>query len=118
MCMVDFRHLRIPPDAVDVDPEEMRRLPASAQRVFQCILEQGRVAHGELHAITRIPPRTVRFAIRRLRDEQMIEGRLSLRDCRTCYFFVHPRLVSQEHIDEARRGGSTDELQLSVHRDA
>lgn len=108
----EYRFLHFPSDAVHVDLLEFARLPESAQRIFETVRENGPVSHASLREITGMPPRTIRFAVKRLRDEKFLDARCSLRDCRTCYFFVHMRLVQVEALEQIR-----GEAELVAKRD-
>jgi DNA-binding MarR family transcriptional regulator len=110
----EYEFLHFPAEAVHVDPERFAGLPDSAQRVFLAIRDYGPITHVELRARTQIPARTVRFAVKRLKEEGFIDTRCSLRDCRTCYFFVHPRCVGVEALEEARR--KADEAATRDHK--
>ncbi len=99
----EYAFLHFPADAVHVDRVTFGKLPASAQRVFEVVRDHGPLTHAEIHEHTDIPPRTIRFAVKRLRDEGLVDTRCSLRDCRTCYFFVDKRCVGIEALEEARQ---------------
>jgi len=101
--MQEYEFLHFPPDAVQVDPIRFGRLPESARTVFTAIRNGGPLTHADLRDATGMPPRTIRFAVKRLKDEGYIDSRCSLTDCRTCYFFVHKRFVGIEALEEARR---------------
>ncbi len=101
--VAEFAFLHFPSASVQVDPAKYGRLPQSAQRVFSAVRDQGPLTHTELRAATGLPPRTIRYAVKRLRDESYLDTRCSLRDCRTCYFFVNKRCVGVAALEEARR---------------
>ena len=63
-------------------------LPPSAERVLEVLGTNGPLTHKELIAATRIPARTVRFALARLRTSGRVEWRWSLRDARQRVYFV------------------------------
>jgi predicted transcriptional regulator len=107
---MEYEYLHFPAEAVTVDRVRFGRLPESARRVFEVIKDQGPVTHKELRALTSIPPRTIRYAVKRLRDEGFVDTRCSLQDCRTCYFFVHKRCVGIDALEEARRKARQDAL--------
>lgn len=88
----------------------MSRLPESARRVFQAIIQEGPVTHAGLREATGIPPRTIRYAVRRLKDEELIDTRCSLEDCRTCYFFVHPQHIDAQALQRLRDEASTHDV--------
>jgi DNA-binding transcriptional ArsR family regulator len=105
---MEYEYLHFPAEAVHVDPVRFGKLPASAQRVFHAIRDHGPVTHQTLRQHTEMPARTIRFAVKRLKDEGFVDARCSLRDCRTCYFFVHKRCVGLEALEEARRHAEAD----------
>ncbi len=91
--MGEFAFLHFPAEAVQVDPVKFARLPLSAQKTFEAVREAGPLTSSELRERTGIPGRTLRYAVSRLKEEGMLDTRCSLRDCRTCYFFVSQRCV-------------------------
>lgn len=101
--MGEYEFLHFPAEAVRVDDETFGRLPDSAQRVFGAVKDEGPLTHAELRDRTGLPPRTIRFAVRRLKDEGLVDARSSLKDCRTCYFFVSKEHVEDEALEDARR---------------
>jgi DNA-binding transcriptional ArsR family regulator len=100
---MEYEFLHFPAEAVQVDRFRFGRLPDSAKRVFDAVKAAGPLTHAELRERTDMPARTVRYALKRLRDEGFVDTRCSLRDCRTCYFFVHQKCVGVEALDDARR---------------
>lgn len=63
-------------------------LPASARQVFESLSAHGPLTHKDLLRVTGMPPRTVRYAVGRLKEAGVIGARCNLMDCRQCYFFV------------------------------
>lgn len=57
-------------------------LPPSAQRVLRILAENGPLTHKDLVLATGLPPRTLRFALSRLRASGRVVWRWSLRDAR------------------------------------
>jgi len=112
--MAEFAFLHFPADAVQVDPLKLSRLPASAQAVFAAVRAQGPLTHQNLRDATGLPPRTIRYAVRRLKDAGLLETRCSLRDCRTCYFFVHRRCVGVEALEAARESARSRALEIRL----
>lgn len=100
--MGEYEFLHFPAEAVHVDQTRFVRLPESAQRVFGAVKDEGPLTHAELRDRTGLPPRTIRFAVRRLKDEGFVDARSSLKDCRTCYFFVSKDCVEDHAIEDAR----------------
>ncbi|MHB8633178.1 MAG: hypothetical protein ACYDBQ_04305 [Thermoplasmatota archaeon] len=100
--MAEYAYLRFPAESVHVDPVRYGALPESARRVFEALRERGPLTHNELREATTLPARTIRFAVKRLKDNQLIASLSSLRDCRKCYFYVDKRCVGDEALEAAR----------------
>lgn len=100
--MTEYSFLQFPAEAVQVDPKIVDNLPGSARRVLDAVRERGPLTHNELGLATGLPPRTIRYAVRRLKDHGVLESLSSLKDCRTCYFFVSRRHIRPEALEEAR----------------
>ncbi len=64
-------------------------LPPSAHRIFGLLRDAGALTHAQIALRTGMPARTIRFAVRRLREQGLVSSIPSLRDCRTCYLFVN-----------------------------
>ncbi len=101
--MAEYGFLHFPAEAVHVDPVRFGALPESAKRVFEAVKVQGPLTHADLRVATEMPARTIRFAVKRLKEEGFVDTRCSLRDCRTCYFFVSKLCVGVEALEAARR---------------
>ncbi|MFO1535715.1 MAG: hypothetical protein ABR586_08630 [Thermoplasmatota archaeon] len=101
--MGEYEFLHFPADAVQVDPVRFGKLPESARAVFEAVKQLGPLTHADLRARTGMPARTIRFAVARLKEGGFLDVRCSLRDCRTCYFFVNRRCVGVAALEEARR---------------
>lgn len=100
--MGEYAFLHFPAESVRVDEDRFGRLPDSARRVFGAVRDDGPLTHSDLRDRTGLPPRTIRFAVKRLREEGLVDARSSLRDCRTCYFFVSREWVDDGAIEDAR----------------
>jgi DNA-binding transcriptional ArsR family regulator len=101
--VAEYEFLHFPAAAVQVDPVRFGKLPESARAVFAAVKELGPLTHADLRARTGMPARTIRFAVARLKEAGFLDVRCSLRDCRTCYFFVNKRCVGVAALEEARR---------------
>lgn len=95
--------LHVSPEEVQVDAGELRSLPNSARTIFSVILDHGAVTHADLRQITGMPARTIRYGVRRLKEDGLIDSRCSLRDSRTCYFFVHQQHIDPQAVEHRRR---------------
>ena len=63
-------------------------LPPSAKRVLHVLMQHGPLTHMDLVAATGLPPRTLRFALARLRGNGRVIWRWSLRDARQRLYFA------------------------------
>lgn len=70
--------------AVEEEPdwETVADLPASAKLVARVLEHEGPLNGTALAAETRLPPRTVRYAVDRLEAAGVVEASVSLRDAR------------------------------------
>lgn len=102
--MGEFAFLHFPAEAVQVDPVKFARLPVSAQKTFAAVRQAGPLTSSQLREATGIPGRTLRHAVKRLKDEGLLDTRCSLRDCRTCYFFVSQRCVGVGALEAQKAG--------------
>jgi predicted ArsR family transcriptional regulator len=66
-------------------------LPPSAERVLEILAVHGPLTHKDLVAATRLPARTLRFALARLRASGRVAWRWSLRDARQRLYFLAER---------------------------
>lgn len=62
--------------------EAVRDLPPSAKLVTKVLEYNDVLTQGEIADETLLPPRTVRYALSRLEDENVIESRFSFSDAR------------------------------------
>ncbi len=73
---------------IALEPSVPDGIPPSAQTVYKTLALEGPLTHKELVEITEMPPRTVRYAVSRLKDEGHLGQRCNLMDCRQCFFFL------------------------------
>ena len=65
--------------------------PPSVYIVFLALKEAGRaMRHADLHEQTKLPKRTLRFAVRRLQELELLTTKRSLKDTRIAYFILKP----------------------------
>jgi len=64
------------------DPDVVEFLPPSAKQVFQVLASEGPLTQKDIISRTDLPPRTVRYALDRLRGEEMLEERFCFSDAR------------------------------------
>jgi DNA-binding MarR family transcriptional regulator len=64
------------------DLETLRELPPSAKLVAKVLEYNDSLTQSQLAEETLLPPRTVRYALRRLEDAGIVESRFSFSDAR------------------------------------
>jgi DNA-binding transcriptional regulator GbsR (MarR family) len=69
-------------------PSPPEELPPSAEEVYELLALEGPMTHRELVEYTEMPARTVRYAVRRLKEIDCLGERVNLKDCRQRFFFV------------------------------
>lgn len=60
----------------------LRELPPSAKLVAKVLETESPLSQGQLADESRLPDRTVRYALNRLEDESLVESRYSFHDAR------------------------------------
>lgn len=78
--------------AKDVTKQErrdrLRDLPPSAKLVAKVLESDAPLSQGQLAEESLLPDRTVRYALNRLEEEDLIESRYSFRDARKQVYFL------------------------------
>lgn len=78
----------------DLSPEQrydrLRRLPPSAKLVYLVLEADGPLTQAGLCDETRLPARTVRYALSRLDEESLITKDISLCDARRHHYTAQP----------------------------
>ena len=69
----------------------IRHLPPSVKLVYHVLQESGRITQKDLIRETSLPERTVRYALNRLRDEELLEMRHSFADARQVLYSIPVR---------------------------
>lgn len=95
-----------PPDPPEADGDEpdvaFDDLPPSAQTVYEVLNEEGPATHKELLTEMEMPGRTIRYAVKRLKEAGIIGERCKLMDCRQCYFFVQNKCPGKAEYRKTR----------------
>jgi DNA-binding transcriptional ArsR family regulator len=68
--------------SADEFEERLRELPPSAKLVAKVLEIEGSLAQGQLVEETLLPDRTVRYALNRLEDTDLVTSRYSFQDAR------------------------------------
>jgi transcription initiation factor IIE alpha subunit len=69
-------------------------LPPSAKLVFKVLESSGLMTQKDIIKQTYLPPRTVRYALNRLRDENILQERFYFKDARQCLYGISGGMVS------------------------
>lgn len=71
-------------------PDSLRDLPPSAKLVYKVLEEEGRLTQKQLADRTLLPSRTVRSALDRIEDEDLLRERVNIRDARQSVYRLDP----------------------------
>ena len=71
------------------DPDVVEYLPPSAKQVFQVLASGGPLTQKDIISKTDLPPRTVRYALGRLRGEEMLQERFCFSDARQSLYSLN-----------------------------
>lgn len=66
----------------------VRDLPPSAKLVAKTLEYEGRLTQQQLAERSRLPPRTVRYALTRLQEVEAVETQFSFSDARKRYYVL------------------------------
>lgn len=82
----------------DPTPDEqtpIEDLPPSAKLTYKTLEYEGALTQKQLAAQTRLPNRTVRYALTRLEEEGYVDERLYLQDARQRQYVLQPEAESE-----------------------
>lgn len=68
--------------------EELRELPPSAKLVAKVLAEDTPLSQGQLAEKSLLPERTVRYALNRLEESDLVESRYSFTDARKQVYYL------------------------------
>ena len=68
--------------------ERLRELPPSAKLVAKVLEMDAPLSQGQLAEESLLPDRTVRYALNRLEDEDLVDSRYSFQDARKQVYFL------------------------------
>jgi DNA-binding MarR family transcriptional regulator len=68
--------------------ERLRELPPSAKLVAKVLEDDAPLSQGQLAETSLLPDRTVRYALNRLEESDLIESRYSFTDARKQVYFL------------------------------
>jgi DNA-binding MarR family transcriptional regulator len=70
---------------------KIEQLPPSAKLVLRALESGGLLTQKDIIRMTYLPARTVRYALRRLREEDLLLERFSFRDARQSLYGLNSR---------------------------
>lgn len=86
--------LQDPPE--DILTKKMEKFPPSVKFVFKLLDLKGMLTQKEIISETYLPPRTVRYALKRLKAEGLIEEKLYVKDARQCLYGLKNSVDEEE----------------------
>ena len=76
------------PFAQDEFRDRLRELPPSAKLVAKVLEDEAPLSQGQLAETSLLPDRTVRYALNRLEDSDLVDSRYSFTDARKQVYFL------------------------------
>ncbi len=70
-------------------------LPPSSMMVLQILDSGGAMTHKDLVSKSKLAPRTVRYALKKLKERQMIIEKFNFRDARQIIYQNRPRQTNE-----------------------
>jgi DNA-binding MarR family transcriptional regulator len=68
--------------------DRLRELPPSAKLVAKVLEDEAPLSQGQLAETSLLPDRTVRYALNRLEDSDLVDSRYSFTDARKQVYFL------------------------------
>ncbi len=69
-------------------PDKIERFSPSMKLIINILENRGPLTQKEIAKVTRLPVRTVRYALNRLKDEDFLEEREYFQDARQCLYQI------------------------------
>jgi DNA-binding MarR family transcriptional regulator len=69
---------------------KLPKLPKSAKRIVVVLSEHGQMTQKDLINLTKIPAKTVRYALKRLSESKLVISLHNLEDMRSMYYSLAP----------------------------
>lgn len=79
------------PDATDRTAAKLTDLSPSAKLVYKVLEYEGELTQSEIAAESRLCPRTVRYALKRLERNGVVDSRVHLEDARQSVYRIADR---------------------------
>lgn len=75
--------------AAPTHQDALRGLPPSAKLVYKVLEYNDTLTQSQIADETLLPPRTVRYALTRLQDAEVVDARFSFTDARKRLYSIH-----------------------------
>ncbi len=82
------------------------KLPKSSKRLILSLSEHGALTQKELIAKVGMPAKTVRYALKRLSEANLVISQHNLEDMRSMFYTLNPDVdfsVMETYLEEARK---------------
>lgn len=66
------------------------KLPPSSKRIIGILQEDGEMTHKELVDRSHLAPRTVRYALKKLKENKLVQEKFNFRDARQIIYQLKP----------------------------
>lgn len=84
---------------------KLPKLPKSSKRLILALSDHGSLTQKQLIAKVNMPAKTVRYALKKLGDLNLIASQHNLEDMRSMFYNLNPDIdfsVMEQHIQEAK----------------
>ena len=85
---------------------DLARLPKSSKRLVATLADKGQLTQKELIEAVGMPAKTVRYALKRLAESQLIVSSPNLQDMRSMFYSLNPDVNFRRmdaHVEEAKK---------------
>lgn len=87
-----------------INEPTLHKLPKSAKKILILLAEAGTITQKEIISLSAIPAKTVRYALKRLGEANLIATRPNLADMRSSFYSLNDEIdfhLMGRYIDEA-----------------
>ncbi len=81
------------------------KLPKSSKKLILALSEHGSLTQKQLIASVKMPAKTVRYALKKLSEQNLITSQHNLEDMRSMFYLLNPDTdfgVMEQYITEAK----------------
>ncbi|MHA2030011.1 MAG: MarR family transcriptional regulator [Candidatus Kariarchaeaceae archaeon] len=88
-----------------LDMYKLPKLPKSSKRLILALSDHGSLTQKQLIANVNMPAKTVRYALKKLSEQNLIVSQHNLEDMRSMFYNLNPDIdfgIMEQHIEDAK----------------